>query len=81
MRCVNFVSCWLLEPTWYNCCCDYGWNNSKTIVEVMISHWADGADEPTSRRGWWADEAGLVNDVDEAGDADEADDAKAIDQA
>ncbi len=41
----------------------------------MISRWADEAEEPMSRLGSWADEAGLVNDVNEAGDA------KAIDEA
>ncbi len=48
----------------------------------MISCWVDEADKPTSQQGWWADGAGLANDVDEAGDAEvaksnEADEAKA----
>ncbi len=48
----------------------------------MISCWANEADKLKNQRGWWANEASLADDVNEAGDAEvakanEADEAKA----
>ncbi len=69
---------------WYYWCCDYGSDNGKAIVKAMISRWADEAEDLTSQLGWWAKEASLADDVNEAGDAkvaeaNEADKAKAND--